>query len=48
MSDPLKELSKALGVAGDIQTLQTEPLNYEDTSETLPIIVENNIEEYEI
>ena len=48
MSDPLKELSKALGVAGDIQTLQTEPLNYEDTSETLPIIVENNIEEDEI
>ena len=48
MSDPLKELSKALGVAGDIQTLQTEPWNYEDISETLPIIVENNIEEDEI
>ena len=48
MSDPLKELSKALGVAGDIQTLQTEPWNYEDISETLPIIIENNIEEDEI
>ena len=48
MSDPLKELSKALGVDGDIQTLQTEPWNYEDISETLPIIVENNIEEDEI
>ena len=44
MSDPLKELSKALGVAGDVQTLQTEPWNYEhnkDTTETLPIVVEN-------
>ena len=48
MSDPLKELSKALGVAGDVQTLQTEPWNYKDTSEALPIIVENENETDEI
>jgi hypothetical protein len=47
MSDPLKELSKALGVAGDVQTLQTEPWNYKDTSEALPIIVENETDEIE-
>jgi len=48
MSDPLKELSKALGVAGNIKTLQSEPCNYKDTSETLPIIIENNLEEDDI
>ena len=44
MSDPLKELNKALGVAGDVEILQKEPWNYEhnkDTTETLPIVVEN-------
>ena len=47
MSDPLKVLNKALGVAGDVQTLQTEPWNYKDTSEALPIIVENETDEIE-
>jgi len=42
MVDPLKELNKALGVAGDVLTSQTEPLDYQ---ETLPIVVENNTEE---
>jgi len=44
MSDPLKELNKALGVAGDVEILQKEPWNYEhnkDTTETLPIVIEN-------
>jgi len=44
MSDPLKELNKALGVAGDVEILQKEPWNYKhnkDTTETLPIVVEN-------
>ena len=44
MVDPLKELNKALGVAGDVEILQKEPWNYEhnkDTTETLPIVVEN-------
>ena len=44
MSDPLKVLNKALGVAGDVEILQKEPWNYEhnkDTTETLPIVVEN-------
>ena len=44
MSDPLKELNKALGIAGDVEILQKEPWNYEhnkDTTETLPIVVEN-------
>ena len=47
MSDPLKVLNKALGVAGDVEILQTEPWNYKDTSETLPIIVENETDEIE-
>ena len=42
MVDPLKELNKALGVASNDQTLQKEPLDYQ---ETLPIVVENNTEE---
>ena len=42
MVDPLKELNKALGVASNVQTLQKEPLDYQ---ETLPIVVENNTEE---
>ena len=44
MSDPLKELNKALGIAGDVEILQKEPWNYEhnkDTTETLPIVIEN-------
>ena len=44
MSDPLKELNKALGVAGDVEILQKEPWNYKhnkDTTETLPIVIEN-------
>jgi hypothetical protein len=48
MVDPLKELNKALGVAGDVEILQKEPWNYKDSSETLPIIVENEIEEDQI
>ena len=48
MSDPLKVLNKALGVAGDVEILQKEPWNYKDSSETLPIIVENEIEEDQI
>ena len=44
MANPLKELNKALGVAGDVLTSQTEPLDYQ---ETLPIVVENNTEEYD-
>jgi len=44
MANPLKELNKALGVAGDVLTLQTEPLDYKETDETLPIIVENDTE----
>ena len=44
MVDPLKELNKVLGVAGDVLTLQTEPLDYKETDETLPIIVENDTE----
>ena len=47
MVNTLKELNKALGVAGDVQTLQTEPWNYKDTSEALPIIVENETDEIE-
>jgi hypothetical protein len=47
MVDPLIELNKALGVAGDVEILQTEPWNYKDTSETLPIIVENETDEIE-
>tara|TARA_R110002073_G_scaffold26607_9_gene87114 strand:- start:7589 stop:8023 length:435 start_codon:yes stop_codon:yes gene_type:complete len=42
MVNTLKELNKALGVAGDVLTSQTEPLDYQ---ETLPIVVENNTEE---
>ena len=42
MVNTLKELNKALGVAGDVLTSQTEPLEYQ---ETLPIVVENNTEE---
>ena len=45
MVNTLKELNKALGVAGDVLTSQTEPLDYQETDETLPIIVENNTEE---
>ena len=48
MVDPLIELNKALGVAGDVEILQTEPWNYKDSSEALPIIVENETEEDEI
>ena len=44
MVNTLKELNKALGVAGDVLTSQTEPLEYQ---ETLPIIVENDVEEYD-
>jgi hypothetical protein len=44
MVNTLKELNKALGVAGDVLTSQTEPLDYQ---ETLPIVVENNTEEYD-
>ena len=44
MVNTLKELNKALGVAGDVLTSQTEPLEYQ---ETLPIVVENNTEEYD-
>jgi len=44
MVNTLKELNKALGVAGDVLTSQTEPLDYQ---ETLPIIVENDVEEYD-
>ena len=47
MANPLKELNKALGVAGDVLTSQTEPLDYQETDETLPIIVENDVEEYD-
>ena len=47
MVDPLIELNKALGVAGDVEILQNEPWNYKDTSETLPIIVENETDEIE-
>jgi hypothetical protein len=42
MVNTLKELNKALGVAGDVLTSQTEPLAYQAT---LPIVVENNTEE---
>ena len=45
MVNTLKELNKALGVAGDVLTSQTEPLDYQEADETLPIIVENNTEE---
>ena len=45
MVNTLKELNKALGVAGDVLTSQTEPLEYQETDETLPIVVENNTEE---
>ena len=45
MVNTLKELNKALGVAGDVLTSQTEPLDYQETDETLPIIVENDVEE---
>ena len=47
MVNTLKELNKALGVAGDVLTSQTEPLDYKETDETLPIIVENDVEEYD-
>ena len=47
MVNTLKELNKALGVAGDVLTSQTEPLDYQETDETLPIIVENDVEEYD-
>ena len=44
MTNSLKELNKALGVADDILTSQTKPSDYKETVETLPIIVENDIE----
>ena len=48
MTDSLVKLNTALGVAGDVEILQKEPWNYKDSSETLPIIVENEIEEDQI
>ena len=45
MTNSLKELNKALGVADDILTSQTKPSDYKETDETLPIIVENDVEE---
>jgi len=48
MTDSLVKLNTALGVAGDVEILQTEPWNYKDSSEALPIIVENETEEDEI
>ena len=45
MVNTLKELNKALGVAGDVLTSQTEPLDYQETDEILPTVVENNTEE---
>ena len=53
MSDPLEEVSKALGISGNTEKLKVEtwsPWNYKDGIETksLPTIIENNSEEDDI
>ena len=53
MSDPLEEVSKALGISGNTEKLKVEtwsPWNYKDSIETksLPTIIENNSEEDDI
>ena len=53
MSDPLEEVSKALGISGNTEKLKVEtwsPWNYKDSIETksLPTIIKNNSEEDDI